>query len=383
MSIMSRPQPVILDSLLFDLFQTLRKSGMELTLEQYDLLRQAVDQGYGLGGWQDLKRVCRLLWVKPCANYDDKLFDRTFDDYVQQHHARMPVKRDGSSTHKIEKTPSTQPSDNLPRIPPRQSPSNQSTGDVQVPVAIQTQPVSQPFQDARTSFHLRPIDFPIQLQDVQIAWKLLRQSRQVGFEYELDIEATLNRIEREGIFSDVVLRPVRGRRTELLLLIDDSPAMVPFFPAFEPFIQAIAEARITPAQIYRFTSYPDDYLYHWNRPSKAEPLTTLLPKLHRHRTIVLILSDGGAATATYTTERIEGMSKFLTILAPCIRQLIWLNPLPPGRWEQTSAWAIDAALNGKMLTYEPASLRTAAREQPAEIIIKTWQLYPHQAAEKI
>nr|MDZ8022943.1 hypothetical protein [Nostoc sp. SerVER01] len=252
----------------------------------------------------------------------------------------------------------------------------------ETPVGIWRNSIKKPSKVAsafktKSAFYLRPTYFPIQLEDIQENWRLLRQAKQVGWDYELDIEATLCQIEREGIFADVVRRPIQGRRTELLLLVDDSPAMIPFFPAFQPFIQAIEEARITPAQIYRFTSYPDEYLYHWQHPVIAQPLIGILPKLHRQRTVVLILSDAGAATATYSQERIEGISKFLAALSPCIRQLIWLNPLPPQRWEQTSAWTIDAVLNGKMLTYEPASLRIAARAIPQENMIKTWQMYSY------
>ncbi|NJR74307.1 MAG: hypothetical protein HC773_12890 [Scytonema sp. CRU_2_7] len=375
---MNSSQSVLLDSLLLDLFQELRKAGMALTLEQYDLLRQAIAQGYGLGGWQDIKRVCRLLWVKSRADYDGNIFDRTFERYIQQHRDKMPVEPDEPVPEPAPKTPPPKPPSNLPQIPPRKrSPSTQKPGEVQVPVAVQSKQVSTRFEDAKNKFRVPPTDFPIQLSDVQVSWRLLRQAKQVGWDYELDIEATLYQIEREGIFTDVVMRPVRVRRTELLLLIDDSPAMIPFFPALAPFIQAVEEARITPARIYRFTSYPDEYLYHWNRPALAQPLTDILPKLHRQRTVVLILSDAGAATATYSQERIEGISKFLTALSPCIRQLIWLNPLPPQRWEQTSAWTIDAVLNGKMLTYEPASLQTAARAIPQENMIKTWQMYSH------
>ncbi|WP_414543843.1 hypothetical protein [Nostoc sp. CCY0012] len=360
-----------LDSLLLDLFQELRKAGMALTLEQYELLQKAIVKGYGLGGWQDIKRVCRLLWVKPCANYDAKIFDRTFDRYIQQHHAKMPVLADDSVPEPPEKTPEKKPPSNLPQIPPRRiSPSTQQPHKVKVPAAIQSNSISSRFENNNNKFHFTPTDFPMQLSDVQVTWRLLRQAKQVGRDFEIDMEATLYQIEREGIFTDVVMRPVRVRKTELLLLIDDSPAMNPFFPALQPFIQAIAEARITPAQIYRFTSYPDEYLYDWQHPAQAESLTNLLPKLHRNRTVVLILSDAGAATATYSQERIEGISKFLTALSPCIRRLIWLNPLPPQRWEQTSAWTINAILNGKMLTYEPASLRTATRENPQENMIK-------------
>lgn len=375
---MSSSQPVLLDSLLLDLFQKLQEAGMALTLEQYDLLRQAIAQGYGLGGWQDFKRVCRLLWVKPCADYDGNIFDRTFERYIQQHRHKMPVRTDEPVSQPAPKASPTKPPSNLPQIPPRnKTPSTKKPGKVKVPVAIQTKLPSISFEDTKKDFYLTPTDFPIQLQDVQVIWRLLQQAKQFGKDYELDIEATLYRIEQEGIFTDVVMRPVQVRKTELLLLIDDSPAMIPFFPALSPFIQAIQEARITPARIYRFTSYPDEYLYEWQHPTIAQPLSNILPKLHRQRTVALILSDVGAATATYSQERIKGISQFLTALSPCIRQLIWLNPLPPQRWEQTSAWTINAVLNGKMLTYEPASLRIATREIPQENMIKTWQIYPH------
>ena len=211
---MSSSQSVLIDSLLLDLFQKLREAGMTLTLEQYDLLRQAVAQGYGLGGWQDIKRVCRLLWVKSCAGDDANIFDRTFDRYIQQHRDKMPVKPDEPLPEPTQKTPPS----NLPQIPPRKrSPSTQKPGELQVPVAVQSKPASFTFQNTRNDFHVTPTDFPIQLSDVLVSWRLLRQAKQVGRDYELDIEATLYRIEREGIFTDVVMRPVRVRRTELLL----------------------------------------------------------------------------------------------------------------------------------------------------------------------
>lgn len=378
---MSNSQSIKIDSLLLDLFQELRKAGMSLTLEQYNLLQKAVAYGYGLGGWEDIRRVCRLLWVKPCDNYDINIFERTFDYYVQQHHNKMPVKSTKEEPQQQKDTTPTasQPPANLPQIPPRnrkqESPPTEKPGKVQVPIGIQTSEASPKFDNTRNNFHLNPKDFPIQLQDVEMVWRLLKQPVQVAWDYELDIEATIEQIERDGIFTDVVMSPVTTQRTELLLLIDDNSAMVPFFPVIEPFIQAIAEARITPAQIYRFTSYPDEYLYHWYRPTLAQPLNDLLPKLHRNSTIALIISDVGAATSTYSQERIEGISKFLTALSPCIRQLIWLNPLPSQRWEQTSAITIDAVLNGKMLTYELASLQTATREITQENMIQIWQIY--------
>jgi uncharacterized protein len=375
---MDNPQNVNIDSLLLDLFQKLRQAGMALTLEQYELLRQAVNKGYGLGGWEDIKRVCRLLWVKPSANYDARIFDRVFEDYIQQHHAKMPVETEPTPKNTPPISPDEKTTLNLPKIPPRKKPknagmpSNKAGGEKEVPIAVKTSST-----DTSNNFNFTPKDFPMNLHDVEVTWRLLKRPVQIGREYELDIDATVEQIEREDFFNNVVMRPVRIRRAELLLLIDDNSAMIPYFRAFEPFIQAIDEARITPASIYRFTSYPDEYLYHWHHPTKAEAITNLLSKLHHNRTIVLIISEAGATIGTYSEQRINGISKFLSILSPCVRQLIWLNPLPSERWQQTSAWEIHKILDGKMLTYEPAGLQALAKENPQGSMIKIWPTHPH------
>ncbi|GJD22367.1 unknown protein [Rivularia sp. IAM M-261] len=375
-------------SLLFDLFQELRKAGMALTLEQYDLLQEAVAQGYGNSGWSDLERVCRLLWVKPSANYDAKTFKDAFAAFqkdIQQQH------RDSEDAEPEEPQQETPPApvevkENLPKIPPRRTPKKTGTpsaeasdeNNTQVPAAVR---ISTPLEkdhlkDTSNSnkIILTPQKLPIKLQDVRDAWKILKRPVPIGKEYELDIDATIDLIEREGIFSDVVMRPVKVRRAELLLLIDDNLAMIPFFAALQPFIQAIDQARITPASVYRFKSYPDEYLYQWHYPTKAELITNLLSKLHQNRTIALIISDAGATLGNYSPERIQGIWKFLHKLSPCIRQLIWLNPLPSQRWRHTSAWEIHKILNGEMLTYEPTSLQTVVKQNPQESKINICQI---------
>ncbi len=361
-------------SLLLDLFQELRRAGMALTLEQYELLQEAVAQGYGLNGWEDLKRICRLLWVKPSANYDASIFDRAFEaftDNIQQHGAKMD--KEPEETPPKNPPPVVQPAANLPQIPPRKTPKKPGTpspqpsdeNNTEVPTAVKatSNPLEKAlFEDTSNKYTLTPKNFPIKQQDVRDTWKFLKRPVPIGREYELDIEATIELIEQEGLFSDIVMRPVKLRRAELLLLIDDNLAMIPFFAALQPFTQAIDQARITPANVYRFTSYPDEYLYQWHHPTKAELITNLLPKLHKNRTIAVILSDAGAATGTYSQELIQGIWKFLHKLSPCVRQLIWLNPLPSKRWRHNSAWEIHKILDGKMLTYEPTSLQMVVKQ---------------------
>lgn len=372
-------------SLLFDLFQELRKAGMALTLEQYQLLREAISQGYGLGGWSDLKRVCRLLWVKPSANYDGETFDiafKAFKDNIQQH--RNIEDAEPEEQLQEEPPPAPEKPPDLPQFAPRRRPKETGTPSAEasdenateVPAAMRTSaPLERDhLKNTGNTYILTPQYLPIKLQDVRDAWKILKRPVPIGKEYELDIDATIDLIEREGIFSDVVMRPVKVRRAELLLLIDDNLAMIPFFAAFQPFTQAIDQARITPASVHRFTSYPDEYLYQWHHPTKAELITNLLSKLHQNRTIALIISDAGAAVGTYSPERIQGIWKFLHKLSPCVRQLIWLNPLPSERWQHTSAWEIHKILDGKMLTYEPTSLQTVVKQNSQESKINICQI---------
>jgi hypothetical protein len=243
-------------------------------------------------------------------------------------------------------------------------PVRQEEGNVQAPVAVRTAPPKLSPTDTK-AFQLTPTDIPVSLEAVQTAWRALRRRVRVGHQYEPDVEATMAQIEREGLFSDIILRPVLTRAAELLLLVDDSNATIPFRPAFQPFITAIESRRIYPAQIYRFTSYPTDCLYHWQNPAQAEALATLLSRLHPNRTIAIILSDAGAATATYSQARIEQTAVFLNQLTPCVRQVIWVNPLPPKRWSGTSAEAIALELKGGMISLEPAPLQKAARDSLA------------------
>jgi uncharacterized protein len=355
-----------------DLFHDLRQAGMPLAPEQYDLLRQALDQGYGLKGWEDLRRLCRLLWVKPCANYDSEVFERAFDRYVQQlrHQwqaeleppAPLPTKRQKASDVPV-----------LPSVPPRQMPAQQPAAEGQAPIAVKTAPPQyQTSPDPK--FRLMPTQMPVQLETIRGSWKTLRQWVREGQEDELDLEETIARINRNGIFGEVVLRPCLVQRAELLILIDESEAMVPFHPAIQPLITAVEEHRISPAQLYRFTVFPDEFLYQWQHPTKAVPLVPLLSRLHRSRTIVWIVSDAGAAAGTYSLERLNGIVEFLTRLLPCVRELLWINPLPAERWQSTTAEAIAQALDGRMIALDPISLQRAAREPVSSPILKLWSL---------
>lgn len=366
-----------LDLPFFDLFQQLQAQGMALSPEQYDLLRQALGKGFGLENWKykgidpddcywaDLRDLCRVLWVKPSPNYDAELFDRVFSAYVQRKRHDMQALMPQKAAPVVPPKP-TKAARQLPKVPPRRMPMSQpEQPQGEAPVAFKMGAAGLPAVD-ETGLHLTPTQLPLSSRTIADSWQFLRRPMHQGLDYELDLEATIASITQQGYFSDVVLRPVLRKKAELLLLVDDSNVMLPFAPALQPLVSAIAERRITPAQIYRFTTYPDEYLYDWKQPSRALLLSSVLSRMHPRRTIVMIWSEAGATTRTINAEHREGLLRFLTQLSPCLRDLIWLNPLPADRWIGTLAQELARRLDGRMMPLDATRLLYLAK-QPASM----------------
>ncbi len=343
-----------------DLFLQLRSAGLVLTLEQYDLLVQSLEQGMGLGDWPDLKRVCRCLWVKQePKSRDAQLFEQVFEEYVREKQLVQPLPAVAPERERDDIGPSFE--NRLPKIPPRQFPDSQAEGERLAPVAIES--IKTDWEPLNTkNLRLQPTELPVSTGDVEAGWRVLRRPVAEGLPVELDVEATVAKISQEGLFGEMVLRPAARRRTELVVLLDDAGAMVPFGPALKPLLEAVQENRVSPARLYRFTSYPTEFLYPAGG-GRAVPVRQVLSQLNGRRTVVMVLSDAGAATRSYSEERVRETEAFLQALRPCVREVLWLNPLPEERWEQTSAMAIAGQLVGprlgQMLPFVSESLSQA------------------------
>ncbi|MBE7385174.1 MAG: hypothetical protein F6J95_027675 [Leptolyngbya sp. SIO1E4] len=359
-----------LDCPFLDLFQRLQQAGMKLSPEQYDLLRQALSKGFGLENWEgqnwdDLRQVCRVLWVKPSRNYDAQAFETVFDHYVEQkcREIRSHQRREVKPTPTPAKP--QRPTRQLPQVPPRKMPMSQpSLEEAKAPVAIKTGLAGLPEVANTDDLVLTPTQLPLPQRTVLDSWRLLRRPLREGIRHELDLEATIRQITQEGYFSDVVMRPVKSKRVELMVLVDDSNVMLPFRPALQPLVEAIENHQITPATLYRFTTFPDEYVYDWQTPTRAVPLDRVLSRMHPRRTIVLIWGDAGATQTNPVDGHRQGLMTFLTRLSPCIRSLIWLNPLPPQRWSGTLAAEVAYWLDGRM-THLSVPEMLALAKQPA------------------
>jgi uncharacterized protein len=340
-----------------ELFEVMRRAlgplGIALGVEHYDWLRQAMGKGYGgaswdgtsIASWENLRRL--------------KVFDRTFDAYRAEYQDCLPLVVSEPEVESNVDVKETSVEIDWPMIPLPKGYENTAieTGNVKTLGAFQAS-VSEVNSD---QYRLSPQDLPLTLATVQRNWRSLRQSVREGGDDELDIEATVAQMIDRGFLDDVVWRPGRRRRAELVVLVDDSAVMLPLQWAIAPLIRAVEERWVSPAQIYRFTTYPDRFLYGWARSSEATAIEAVLSRLSRSRTVLVVVSDAGAAMGIVRGERIVGSLDFALRALPCVRQLIWLNPWPRERWVGNSAQAIDAGLLGRMLPldeFEVTALRS-------------------------
>ena len=365
---------------MLDFFQQLCRVGMKLTIEDYELLRQVLGTDYQLTDWEDLRDICRLLWVKPSLNYDGGIFDREFDRYrveKEQEFDRWLATIAGTST------PEPAGEINfgvLPKIPPRRK--NNIESEPTSTITPESEPSDDESADAvklerpksprhNSSFEVR---VPIPQAVFQRGWRTLRRPIIDRRLTELDVLGTVERIGREGFFSDVVTRPVLQKKAELLLLIDDSNAMLPFTPVTQPLIQIALNRQISPALIYRFDQYPTNNLFEWQHPLRGVPLSKVFGRLNKQRTVVIIVSDGGAASPLYHQERVTGTGKFLERLLPCVREVLWLNPLPEVRWANTTAAAIQTAMAGRMVPLDVGKWQQLAQTREFRSGVQLWSL---------
>ncbi|KYC38259.1 hypothetical protein WA1_38635 [Scytonema hofmannii PCC 7110] len=353
------------DHHLLELFWGLRKAGLSLRIEDYQLLCQAWEKGFCPNNIQELGELCQRLWVKSLK--EKKLFDEYFNKYSDRYlehlkqllfqletnssfsdessgEGRQLTK--GSSRDAQSGTPQARLQQKIEATTP---PSTPTPSPLPETVITEAARVGQAVPIPRsTYFTLTKEYFPVHRRQMQQSWRKLRLSLREGVGTELDIPATIKRISQKGLFLDPVLIPKRTNQTELLLLLDQSNSMMPFAPLAEQLVQtAQKDGRLGETKTYYFRNSPKDFLFRDLDLLQKQSLTNIIPHLHKNRTVVLIFSDGGAARGGYNQERVKLTEKFLNQLKPAVRKVVWLNPVPKYRWFGTTA----SQLSDKVFMY--------------------------------
>ncbi len=349
---------------LFDFFIGLRESaGLPLTIDQYHLLLQALSGGFGIANREELKQICRLLWLKSESSPQAEKFEQYFEQYFKQYDESLkPQTPNHKSSRTSNKTDSdaTKSKTSVNETDSKTSVTTYSSSESSsfIPTAMRGEFLNQK-SFKQGNYQLSVKDFPITERQIQQNWRYLRRPIREGTLTEVDIEATVEKISLDGVFLEPVVIPNRINRAELLLLIDVSNSMVPFHLFSQKLVENLQGGRLGKADTYYFRNCPKDYLYLYQERPDAKLIQDLLPKLHSRRTVGLIISDGGAARGGISRERIKLTAMFLEEFAPFVRHIAWLNPIPPERWQGTTAQAISQLV--PMFELNDQGLKTAIR----------------------
>lgn len=348
---------------LYALFTRLRLADLPLGLDDYALLLHAVAAGRGTTR-EELRQLCRALWVRTADPRLLRLFHMDFDQIIPRGYGRSRTPDPVQHTPQPTETPKD-PEQTKPSAPkPEAKKPDPKAADKQADPASEQQKIDQVAQQLAEGLNLdelghrqrvgemsQDVDvttqlfytfsgdyLPITSRQMKQNWRYLRRTARFGPPVDLDVAATVQKIAQEGMMTDPVLRPRRTNRTDLILLLDYGGSMVPFHSLAERLAEtAVRGGKLGQAAIYYFHDCPLRYIYHDRAFLEPELINGRLQKAHPLHSSILIFSDGGAARGNYDRQRVEATLDFLAQLRQAVRNIAWLNPMPRDRWAATSA----------------------------------------------
>ena len=363
---------------LYELFGKLRQVDFELGIEQYILLVQSLQSGFGLEDREALRRLCRLIWVSDHER--EGLFDHFFDRTITLGPTSFSVEdsnlarstAEGVNNTANQPSTLTEPREQVDPKTAAEATDSLADSDIVTGTEVTEQPVltdreiisrhidadeaavlTFDFSDSANNYtkYLQRTDYlPVTRRRLKQNWRFLRRMDRSGPKREIDIEATVDRLVRDRFLLEPVRRAERVNRSELLLLIDRQGSMVPFHGLGRRIEEtAVASGRLGHIETYYFNEVPPLHRTAFDLPASAKyrphllfadqaslegvEVSDIARRFNPAFTSVLIFSDGGAARGHWDEERLESTARFLYQLTQLgLNQIAWLNPMPRERW---------------------------------------------------
>ncbi len=341
---------------LHHLFIKLRNEGFSLGTEQYLSLIKALHHKKYLLDLGIIRRTCLTLWANSLEEI--WIFNRHFDLMVfseeqvleEIEQQSQDQNADPQNTPESDKAQESLPSaTETPDRDPKsiEEATNDPTGLDKITKEDATSgdhltSLPGPFQafqiQDQEGFLLEGTVSPITLRQMQQCWRYLRQWKKEGAQTEIDLQKTFEEVARKGFFTKPIQTAPRVNIVELLLLVDRNGSMLPFHGLLDELIlSALNGGRFQKARCLYFHDYPLKYLFAQPQLIEEIELSQLKKDLDRKRTVVMIISDAGAARNTYSEKRVKRTQQLKDFLKENTAHQVWLNPMPAQRWEGCSA----------------------------------------------
>lgn len=352
---MSMPAPLL------DLLSELQRRNFPLGVSDYLLALKALAGDAHINSRDDLIFLCSVLWGKSreeqreVAEVLDSLLPARFTHQnLMDFHARSEAAEAGpppapSAAPAQQGQPATPPAQSkepTTETPAKPKPAAGGQGTTKVPSrAVGATPPApgDAVPPAEKTWEINPkLDLigslPVTRRQMKRGWRYFRRMKRVGPPVELDVQATVEQMYRQGVFLEPVLIPRRLNLSRLLVLADEGGSMVPFRRVVEPLLESAMQSGLAKVAVYYFHDAISNRVFEDSLFSKPVPLEEALKPFGGAG--VLIISDGGAARGNYDPHRIEQTRGFIGLIKSVTLNMAWLNPTPPSRWAGTTAEAI-------------------------------------------
>ncbi len=343
---------------LLEIFNSLRqRHGFPLGVEEYLVVVQSLQAGFGLDSREELEQLCCTLWAK--STQESKLIHKLFQQMWLQLEDKPKTSFPGDSQ---QESKNDSPKEIEPKSDRTDENSTNDAPDAETNTELEELPAvtleDEPVQVVkavrsrqRDSSLIRPRYsllndyFPVTKRQMKQSWRYLRRLVREGVPTELDVEATVAKTVRQGILLEPVLIPPRVNCTDLVLLIDREGSMVPFHTLSRQLLEtATRGGKLRKTRVFYFHDYVDEYVYRHPALIDAQHLEEMLTKAGE-RAAVLIISDGGAARGSFDKIRLQRTQVWIEQLQKSAKYIAWLNPMPSDSWQHATAGEIAQMLS--------------------------------------
>jgi hypothetical protein len=193
------------------------------------------------------------------------------------------------------------------------------------------------FRDYRT-------DLVLDVRQLRVALRRLRQLTRTGLPTELDLDETIDETCRNAGEIEMVFRPPRKNDVRLLLLMDVGGTMDPYFEPVSQLLTALHEERgLRAFEPYYFHNCVYDHVYTQARMLRQDAVPTgdVLRRLDARWKVVLLgdaamhpaeLFEPNGAIDPRRTSPTPGIV-WLHRIAQHFDRSVWVSPDPPGDWD--------------------------------------------------
>jgi uncharacterized protein with von Willebrand factor type A (vWA) domain len=204
------------------------------------------------------------------------------------------------------------------------------------------------FEDYRT-------DVVLDVRNVKLALRRLRQLTRIDGPVELDLDGTIDKTCRDGGEIDLVFRPKRKNDVRLLLLMDVGGTMDPYFEPVSRLLSALFEERgLRDFKAYYFHNCVYERVFETGRLMRAESMMTAdLLRTYGERWKLMIVGDAAMHPTELTSPRgninpraeteTSGLA-WLKRIENHFRRTVWLNPDRPEEWAMSQTCRQISAL---------------------------------------